>query len=101
MSNLPSSSLVKTYDETENAHKIAFLPLLIALCICLFLSVLPQLLIKEGVANHGAATLLFWAMSAGFTRGVGFIPKHIVPQWLLSSYACLFGVFGAGWIMLS
>jgi len=101
MSNLPPTPLLKTDDDTENQHKIAFLPLLVALCICLFLSVLPQLLIKEGVANHGAATLLFWAMSAGFTRGVGFIPKHIVPRWLLSSYACLMGVCGAGWIMLS
>jgi predicted membrane protein len=32
--------------------------------------------------------LIFWSMSAGFVRGVGFIPRHWLPRLLLSSLAC-------------
>jgi predicted membrane protein len=95
MSNLPLDPPTITDDQAKNHHQMAFFPLLIALCIFLLFSVIPQLLIQDGIANHGAASLLFWAMSAGFTRGVGFIPKFIVPRLLLSTYACLIGVLGA------
>ena len=33
--------------------------------------------------------MLFWAMSAGFVRGVGFIPKSLAPRWLLSGWGYL------------
>ena len=41
-----------------------------------------------GHADHGLATLLFWAMSAGFVRGVGFLPRAAVWRWLFSGRAC-------------
>jgi predicted membrane protein len=31
---------------------------------------------------------LFWAMSAGFIRGVGFVPRARVWRWLFSGWAC-------------
>lgn len=43
----------------------------------------------DGRADHGLAMLLFWAMSAGFVRGVGFIPRHVVWRLLFSEWACL------------
>jgi len=43
----------------------------------------------DGRADHGLAMLLFWAMSAGFVRGVGFIPQHQVWRLLFSGRACL------------
>lgn len=43
----------------------------------------------DGRADHGLALLLFWAMSAGFVRGVGFIPRHLVWRLLFSGWACL------------
>lgn len=43
----------------------------------------------DGRADHGLALLLFWAMSAGFVRGVGFIPRHRAWRLLLSGWACL------------
>lgn len=43
----------------------------------------------DGRADHGLALLLFWAMSAGFVRGVGFIPRHRVWRLLFSGWACL------------
>ncbi len=53
-----------------------------------------------GRAEHGLATLLFWAMSAGFVRGVGFIPRTRIWRWLFSGWACaaaLAGAAGARW----
>lgn len=56
----------------------------------------------SGHANHTLAMLLFWAMSAGLVRGVGFIPHRRVWRVLFSGWSCalalaLFGllrVFG-------
>lgn len=42
-----------------------------------------------GRADHALAALLFWAMSAGFVRGVGFVPHAVVLRWLFSGWACL------------
>ena len=100
MSNMPIEPQTQIQSDIEGHSQIALLPLTIALGICLFVSILPQLLVQKGIANHGAASLLFWAMSAGFIRGVGFIPKHIIPRLLFSTYACLIGVLGAGLLML-
>lgn len=55
---------------------------------------------RDGHADHGLATLLFWAMSAGLVRGVGFIPRHRVWRVLFSGGACalalvLFGLLRA------
>jgi predicted membrane protein len=41
-----------------------------------------------GRADHGLALLLFWAMGAGFIRGVGFVPRAVVWRWLFSGWAC-------------
>ena len=42
----------------------------------------------SGQADHGLAMLLFWAMSAGFVRGVGFVPRARAWRWLFSGTAC-------------
>lgn len=41
-----------------------------------------------GRADHGLAMLLFWAMSAGFIRGVGFVPHLWLWRWVFSGWAC-------------
>lgn len=43
---------------------------------------------SAGQVDHGLATLLFWAMSAGLVRGVGFIPRHKVWRVLFSGWSC-------------
>lgn len=68
---------------------IAWLPLSIACSIAAIVSVYPQAAMVGGRADHLAATLLFWAMSAGFVRGVGFVPARLLPRLMLSSGACL------------
>ncbi|MBC7750780.1 MAG: hypothetical protein H7Z73_03540 [Candidatus Saccharibacteria bacterium] len=100
MSDQPCSVPKTPADQPAGNSKIALLPLLIAVIICLFISIYPQILVKQNVANHGAASLLFWAMSAGFIRGVGFVPDNRILRALFSTYACLFGVAGAVLIML-
>ncbi|MCO5399892.1 cyd operon YbgE family protein [Ralstonia soli] len=55
---------------------------------------------RDGQADHGLAMLLFWAMSAGLVRGVGFIPRHKLWRVLFSGAACalalvLFGLLRA------
>ncbi len=68
---------------------VAVLPLLVALLLMSTLTVLPGLLADaNGHADHPAALLMFWSMSAGFVRGVGFIPRLPALRWLLSGPAC-------------
>ena len=69
---------------------IALLPLVIAIVLALLLTIYPPILTTpQGRADHAAATLALWAMSTGFIRGVGFVPKHVVPRVLFSTAACL------------
>ena len=68
----------------------AGLALLIALAILLALTLYPRFLAaRDGGADHAAALLLCWAMSAGFVRGVGFVPRQRLPGLLLSGWAVL------------
>lgn len=75
---------------------IAWLPLLSAIAIMIVLSIYPAILAgPDGKANHSAAYALFWAMSAGFVRGVGFIPRHVVWRYMFSGSACAVGLLVA------
>lgn len=67
------------------------LPVLaVALFIMLACSLYPPLLANAaGRADHGFALALFCAMSAGFVRGVGFVPRRAAWRWLFSEWACL------------
>ena len=42
-----------------------------------------------GKADHALALLVFWAMTAGFVRGVGFIPRSAALRWAFSGWASL------------
>lgn len=42
----------------------------------------------QGRADHGLSMALFWAMSAGFVRGVGFVPRRAIWCWAFSGWAC-------------
>lgn len=68
---------------------MAGLPLAVALVLMVVMTILPGVATDgQGKADHPAALLIFWAMSAGFVRGVGFIPRHWLPRLLLAGYAC-------------
>lgn len=71
--------------------RIAWLPLLIALGITVVVSIYPQAATVAGHADHPALMALFWSMTAGFVRGVGFVPVNPVGRWLCSATACYVG----------
>lgn len=48
----------------------------------------PLMADAAGKADHHLAMALFWAMSAGFVRGVGFVPQRRVWRALFSGWAC-------------
>jgi len=48
----------------------------------------PLMADAAGRADHALATALFWAMSAGFVRGVGFMPRARAWRWLFSGWSC-------------
>lgn len=82
----------------EPARPRMHLPCLaVGLAIMVAGTVYPLVLANAaGRADHGLALLLFWAMSAGFIRGVGFVPRARVWRWLFSGWACLLALWLAG-----
>lgn len=75
---------------------LALLPLGVALLIMLGVTVYPRALIgADGHADHRLATLVFWAMSAGLVRGVGFAPRGRLLRALLSGGACALALLAA------
>lgn len=56
----------------------------------------PALADAQGRADHALAMAWFWAMSAGFVRGVGFVPRHWLWRWVFSGWSCLLGLVVAG-----
>lgn len=70
--------------------------LAVGLAIMVGGTVYPLMMAKaSGRADHGLALLLFWAMSAGFVRGVGFVPRSRVWRWSFSGWACAAALAGA------
>jgi predicted membrane protein len=87
--------------ETASVHPAGIhLPSLIgALAIMLVGSIYPLLLARaDGTVDHGLVTALFWAMSAGFVRGVGFVPRARIGRLLFSGGSCLAGLTLAAWL---
>lgn len=77
-------------DQADATPGIAILPLGIAIALTLTLTIYPLVLTTAtGRADHLAATLALWAMSAGYIRGVGFVPNNPVLRLLFSTGACL------------
>lgn len=82
--------------ETARVH---WASLSVALLIMLVGSVYPLLFADaQGRADHGLAMALFWAMSAGMVRGVGFVPRHGLWRGLFSGWACALALALAAWI---
>lgn len=78
------------------------LALLLGVGLMLGISLQPQwLTTQEGLADHPAAMLLMWAMSAALVRGVGFVPLHWLPRGLLGLPAMALALLAALWRMAS
>ena len=76
--------------ETAFTPGVSLLPLIIAIALTLLLTIYPPILTTPaGKADHAAATLALWSMSAGFIRGVGFVPRNRLLRIVFSTAACL------------
>ena len=76
--------------------------LLVGLTIMVAGTLYPWLMARgNGRPDHGLAMLLLWAMSAGFVRGVGFVPRNAVARWLLSGWACAAALASVGLMRLA
>lgn len=63
--------------------------LMVGLLIMLTGTIYPLLFTSaNGKAHHGLAMALFWAMSAGLVRGVGFVPRAWGWKLLFSAWSC-------------
>jgi len=77
--------------QTDQQPESSFnwLLLLTAIAIMVIASTVPTVFSdRHGNASHTIAMFLFWAMSAGFIRGVGFIPYTRIFRWIFSTWAC-------------
>ena len=64
-----------------------------ALAIMLAGTIYPLLLARQnGSVDHGFVLALFWAMSAGLVRGVGFVPRAVRWKLLFSGWSCAAGL---------
>jgi predicted membrane protein len=71
------------------APRIQWPSLAVALVIMVAGTLYPPLMADAaGKADHNLAMALFWAMSAGFVRGVGFVPRLWVWRAIFSGWAC-------------
>ncbi|MCZ4312191.1 cyd operon YbgE family protein [Comamonadaceae bacterium G21597-S1] len=85
-----------------NTPRMHLPSLLVALAIMIGGTLYPPLMADAaGQADHGLAMLLFWAMSAGFIRGVGFVPRAAVWRWLFSGWSCATALVLAGLVKLT
>lgn len=79
--------------------RMHFPSLAVALLIMVAGTLYPLLMTNAaGHADHGLALALFWAMSAGLVRGVGFVPDAVLWRWLFSGWSCLAALAVAGWL---
>lgn len=83
--------------DTPTSSRIQPLSLVVAIVIMLAISLYPPMMATaEGKADHGLVAALLLAMSAGFVRGVGFVPRMWAWRWLFSGWTCLGALAIAG-----
>ena len=88
-----------TPSELQHPSRIHLPSLMIAIAIMLVGSIYPLLFTRaNGTVDQSQATALFWAMSAGFVRGVGFVPHALIWRLLFSGGSCLAGLTLAAWL---
>jgi predicted membrane protein len=86
--------------EAEGSNSRVHFPSLFAALVLMVIGSVYPLLFTDasGKADHSLAMALFWAMSAGLVRGVGFVPRRAMWRWLFSGWACLAGLVLAAWL---
>jgi predicted membrane protein len=86
-----------TADTSETASSLSLPCLAVGLAVMVGGTLYPLLMARaDHSANHALAMALFWAMSAGFVRGMGFVPRSRIWRSLFSGWACALALGLAG-----
>jgi predicted membrane protein len=88
-------------DTLPDAHATPWHPLSLGIALVIILggSFYPFMFASSnGKADHGLASVIFWAMSAGLVHGVGFVPRFALWRWLFSGWACCLALSLAAWV---
>lgn len=84
-------------------HAKMHIPCLLLGITCMLLGSFVPIVFADGQGkpDHWIATLIFWSMSAGFIRGLGFIPKHRFFRYIFGGWAAFLTFVGAAvlWTM--
>jgi predicted membrane protein len=89
----PGASASTPLETESTTSRVHFPCLMAALLLMLVGSIYPLLFTDaSGKADHGLAMAIFWAMSSGLVRGVGFVPRLLLWRWSFSGWACLAGL---------
>ena len=84
---------------TQSSSRIHPLSLVIAVTIMLACTLYPPMMAAaDGKVDHVLAAALFAAMSVGFVKGVGFVPRTLAWRWLFSGSTCFAALALAGWV---
>lgn len=87
-----------SFSETGHA-KVHWPSLSAALIIMLAGTIYPLAFARtDGSADHGLAFALFWAMSAGLVRGVGFVPRALIWKIFFSGWSCSAALALGAWL---
>ncbi|MDZ7590051.1 MAG: cyd operon YbgE family protein [Rubrivivax sp.] len=93
----PAPAVAAAAQPAQAAPRMQLPALAVALTIMVGGTLYPPLMADAtGRADHNLAMALFWAMSAGFVRGVGFVPRLWLWRWLFSGWACAAALALAG-----
>lgn len=83
----------KLENDSTPENSINIFLLLVGIIIMLIGSTFPVVFTNAtGKADHGIAMALFWSMSAGIVRGVGFVPQNKLFKLIFSGWACMAGL---------
>jgi predicted membrane protein len=94
---MPQRVLVPFRGARNSPSRLHLPSLVTALVIMCVATLYPPLLTNgAGHADIGMSLALFFAMSAGFVRGVGFMPRASLWRGLFSGWACTAALTLAG-----
>jgi len=78
----------KQAGEADSKMQLGYLG--IAVTIMVAGTIYPLMMMSPGgTVDHRLVMTLLWAMSAGFVRGVGFIPHALIWRWVFSGWTCI------------
>ena len=91
-----SSNRTDSVTASPNRAAVHLPSLAVALFIMVGGTIYPFVFARtDGQPDHAFAMAIFWSMSAGLVRGVGFVPKALAWRIICSGWSCMAGLLAA------